>query len=115
MDYGIEHEGKVYTPNGTNVRPDDNAKRNAEIERAELKEWRTKPDRWAGYVVKGRFTTWLGTDIGRVEVTSHWSQWSRHLGLCTMTAIRVHGTNGAVYHGRYGSDWAQLCRVRRYK
>lgn len=49
MDYGITHQGKVYTPNGTTVAAADNDAHNREIEAAELARWATKPDRMLAY------------------------------------------------------------------
>lgn len=118
-DYGFEHDGVVFTPNGTVVAAAANAARNAAIERTELEAWDVQPERFAGYVVNGRFQTWTGADLGRVEVRSRWRCWRRECGVpvepYTMESIVVHGSNGARYCGRYGSDWSQLCRVRRAK
>jgi hypothetical protein len=32
-----------------------------------------------------------------------------------VTSIRFRGTNGASYHGKFGSDRSQLFRVRKFK
>ena len=29
------------------------------------------------------------------------------------TYVRVRGNNGALYYGRYGSDWTQAVRLRK--
>lgn len=50
MDYGFEHEGRVFTPNGTaDVSPADNEARNKAIEQAELARWQTQPEHMLAY------------------------------------------------------------------
>lgn len=50
MDYGFEHAGRVYTPNGTTgIAPAENTDRNRAIADAELAYWATQPDRMLAY------------------------------------------------------------------
>lgn len=59
--------------------------------------------------------SWLGTVMckGCVSITSKWKMRTRSGELYTMCAVRFVATNGATYTGRFGSDWAQACAVRR--
>jgi hypothetical protein len=131
MDYAFTHEGKAFTPNQTKVGPSEVDAHNAAQEAAELAVWATAPDRFAVYIVKKTdptmralnsaewkpetwyiATTWRGVQLskGRVAISRFSTNISRN-----MVAVRFQGTNGAEYHGRYGADWSQLCRVRKAK
>lgn len=60
-------------------------------------------------------TKWNGDLISdQVKVTNSWKRYTRHAGYHIIKSIRVT-INGITYHGRYGSDWSQLCRIRRVK
>jgi len=109
-NYAFEHKGKAYTPNKTEI--GDSVAHNAALEQAELAEWAARPDRFAVYVGKDdRVTTWLGTTLGTIYYRRSFStNLSRNI-----TTIRFRGTNGASYYGRFGADWSQLCRVRKFK
>ena len=48
-DYAFVHEGKAYTPNGTDLAVDAAADHNAQLERAELARWAEAPDRMLAY------------------------------------------------------------------
>ena len=49
-DYGFEHNGQVYTPNGTTgVSVAENEQRNRAIEQAELADWRMRPSHVLAY------------------------------------------------------------------
>lgn len=48
-DYAFIHEGKAFTPNGTDVPAADAPSHNAELERLELERWATAPDRQLAY------------------------------------------------------------------
>jgi hypothetical protein len=62
--------------------------------------------------VKGdKVTTWLGTVIGTIYHSRTYTDGLGH----RMHAIRFRGTNGESYYGRYGCDWSQLVRVRKFK
>jgi hypothetical protein len=132
MDYGFIHEGTTYTPNGTQVPAEENAKRNAEIERAELERWQAGPDRFVGYYTFGegitgrdlRLThspayfakdcvirTWPGTVIARITSAKVYA----HNFGGRFVAIRVIGTNGAEYYGRASYDWGNVITLRRVK
>jgi len=120
FDFGAK--GK-FSPNGKVDVADHDAHNNA-LERAELDAWATKPDRFVVYAPSklpgdgrvsplDRFqvTTWLGTPLGEV----YWSRTTRNNFGARITSIRFRGTNGACYYGRFGSDWRQLVRVRKFK
>lgn len=129
MDYGFEHDGKVFTPNGTSVKPAENAQRNSAIRDAELKRWAAKPDRWAVYIVanpewkdnqqgfNGAFyptryiaTNWQGDVLAyRVSVKTFVSNFGHR-----MRAVRFRATNGAAYYGKLG-EHTELCRIKRVK
>lgn len=114
MDYAFEHKGKAFTPDG--VKPiADIETHNKTLEANELAHWETKPSAWQVYITEkdGRrlAATWLGTRLGDVvEHRSFRTNVSRN-----MVSVRIRATNGAVYYGRYGADWSQLCRVRKVK
>ena len=111
MDYGFTHEGRVFTPNGSTVSLAENEARNKALEAAELEQWATCPHDFAAYVTNDRrVTTWLGTQIGRVVALT---TFHNHLTGSRMDCVTVRGTNGAIYRGRYGSDWSQLVRLRK--
>ncbi len=106
--YAIRLQGQTYTPNGQTDISDTDA-HNQAIASAELAEWAKQPDRFAIYVTAKLATTWLGTRLGTISIAN---TYTNNLG-ARITCIRVRGTNGATYHGRYGADWSQLCRIRR--
>ena len=122
MNYAFEHAGAVYTPNPdgpgvTNVNAHNDA-----LEAAELAQWATAPDRFAGYIaetpeprgvsINERFlTTWRGVKLGKVIA---WRVYRNNLG-ARVAAVRIRGNNGAEYYGRMGVDWNQLIRLRRAK
>lgn len=141
-DYGFVHEGKVYTPNATaGVSASENSERNAKIERAELKQWAEAPSTFApayyhfpseeqgGRPYRDRFipclyryerdvrittayvSTWLGTRIGTITSARVY----RHNMGHRFVSLRVHGTNGAEYHGRASWDCGQCVTLRRVK
>lgn len=114
MDYGFEHNGAVYTSGKTpNIAAAENAPRNASIEAAELAAWARRPDHFYCYVTPGSrdVMTWLGTRIGTVEsLTRFKTNLSREI-----TAITVRGTNGATYHGRFGSERSYYCKLTKCK
>lgn len=120
LDYGIAFEGKVYTPNGTDVSTkEENEARNQEIERQDLDIWSCKPERWAAYASHpenpldyGHVTTWPGTRIG--VITSSRTSRTGFYGT-KIRRIWVRGSNGARYYGSYGPDWSDLVRLRKLK
>lgn len=112
MDYAFVHQGKAFTPNQSQVPADQANEHNARLEAIELAAWAAQPDSWQVYVTdKSEVTTWTGKVLGTIlERNTYRGNIARN-----MTSIRFRGTNGAVYYGRYGSDWSQLCRVRKVK
>lgn len=132
-DYGFSHGGKVYTPNRTAGIPvQQNADRNAAIERAELTRWAAQPDDALGYYTiapavmaqyaraghptpaildptHGTVTTWLGTVIGRITSARVY----RHNFGGRMLAITMLGTNGARYYGRASWDHGTVVHLRK--
>lgn len=118
MDYAFTHQGKAYTPNGTKIEADQADAHNAAIEAAELEAWEAEPDQFCGYITRDkesgryRLTTWRGVILGAVISSSH----SRNnLTGSKMHHVRVRGTNGAEYHGKYGSDWGDLVKLTKCK
>ena len=112
MDYAWQYEGTVYTPNGR-AEIEDVAAHNARLAEDELAIWATVPERWQVYVTdatRGKpVTSWTGKKLGYITRVSRFStNISRN-----MVALSIRGTNGADYHGRFGDDWSQLCRVRK--
>jgi len=93
--------------------------RNHAIETEQLHRWAAKPERELVYIVQrpdGLFAeSWLGTVMckGYVKVNNKWKMFTGRGEPYTMCSIEFIGTNGAKYKGRYSSDWAQACRVRR--
>ena len=122
MTYIFEYEGKQFTPDGQ-VNVADTEAHNRKIEQQELAAWAAKPDPWQGYVAMhakegvgmndryGKVTTFLGTVIGTIYYSRTYTDGLGH----RMRAIRFRGTNGESYYGRYGHDWSQLVRVRKFK
>lgn len=114
MDYAFTHNGRAYTPNKTHVAPSQVDAHNDALEAAELEAWAKAPDRFSGYVVRLEMgthvlQTWRGKFLGRVYMGQ---PYRNNLG-ARIQPVTVRGSNGATYHGRYGSDWAQLVRLRR--
>lgn len=114
MSYAFNFDGHgVFTPSGkTTMTPQEAEAYNAALEANELSQWSQKPERWSVYVDKSETVkTWLGTPLGTIlERNRYRGNIARN-----MTSIRFRGTNGAVYYGRFGSDWSQLCNVRKVK
>jgi hypothetical protein len=131
MDYGFEHNGKVYTPNGTpGIAPVDNADRNQAIETAEPAIWQDRPLRMAAYyrfphvesggLYRRHFnppttgavvTTWRGAVIGHIIAARvYWHNFGGRF-----VALTVRGTNGATYYGRASWDNGTVVRLHRSK
>jgi hypothetical protein len=106
--YVFEFQDRKYDPDGL-VSVKDHEAHNKIVESAELARWVQQPDAWYGYVRQNRITTWLGTEIG---VIIRRSTFRNNFGGRT-ECITVRGTNGAIYHGRYGSF--ELVRLRKSK
>jgi hypothetical protein len=132
MDYGFSHEGKVFTPNGTSVSPEDNDTRNADIERQQLADWAEQPDCFVAYYAfltkqqigrtyrptfypliseEACVTTWLGTRLGDIVSARVY----QHNFGSRMVAICVQGTNGAEYYGRASWDNGEVIKLRKVK
>lgn len=112
MEYAFKHGAKAFTPSGAKNIVDVDT-HNKHLETLELAIWATAPDTACVYITKGpsgyQATNWLGTVLGRViTYNSFRTNISRN-----MVAVRIMGTNGAEYYGRFGADWSQLCRVRK--
>lgn len=111
--YAFQHEGVAFSPDGRlpTMTAAEVKSHNTALEALELARWNEKPTQFAVYVTGTKVTTWLGTELGVVIARSRFrTNISRNI-----EAITVRGTNGAKYHGRYGADWSQLCRLTRYK
>ncbi len=133
MDYGFEHNGKVFTPDGTvGIAPGENAARNEALQQAELAEWATKPKTFLAYyhfpteriddriafrrdfyprLTGAYITCWPGAVIGRI-VRAH--VYRHGLGY-RFVAITVEGNNGATYHGRASWDNGSCINLRLSK
>jgi len=130
MDYGFEHAGKVFTPNGTpGIAPAENDARNRELEARELAHWAEQPERMVAYyripdVIRNSqnrivswsttdavITTWRGTVLGKITSVSLY----RHNFGGWFVAIRARGTNGAMYAGRASWDWGDVINLRKVK
>jgi hypothetical protein len=128
MDYGFAHEGKVFTPSGTELSAADNAARNAALTAAELAHWSTQPDTMIGYfdfpaedgprMYRERFrpllagakvSTWMGDVLGVVIDANVY----RHNLGGRFVSLRIRGNNGAVYHGRASWDGGTVIRLRK--
>lgn len=123
-DYGFEHNGRIFTPNQSQVSPENNAARNQAIEAAELAHWQTQPDRMLAYYhfehcpiatyipgERAYVTTWGGRILGQII----YARIYRHNFGSRMVSIRVQGNNGAVYYGRASWDHGQCINLRRAK
>lgn len=129
MDYGFEYKGRVYTPDGTAVTPTQNASRNAALEQRELADWDMRPRTAIGYfrfpassatvyremfyprIAGARVTTWLGAPLGRITDARVY----RHGLGGRFVALRVAGSNGAVYHGRASWDNGTVITLHRVR
>lgn len=110
----------VFTPEGRadDIQPSEVERHNQQLERQELSQWATQPERWQVYVSEEFnqagfriVTTWLGTVLGMItRMTTYRNNFGSRI-----VAITFKATNGATYYGRYGADWSQLCRVRKAK
>lgn len=104
---------------------------NRQVEALELSAWAAGPERAIGYVtipnIDGRTTdratvdrwlhvsdlrvtvsTWIGTPIAHGTVTG---MYRNNFG-ARIVSIRVRGTNGRTYVGRYGYDGGSFIRLR---
>lgn len=111
--YVFEHKGKQYDPSGV-VSVGLAEEHNAALERDELAYWQTKPPGFIGYYVKranGSYsmTTWRGTEIG----TIFWMRKGYGPSGHSLLYIRVRGTNGATYYGKFGHECTQAVRLHR--
>ena len=128
-------EHGAYSPAGK-VAGVDAADHNAQLTRMELAAWALQPADYCGYVTflvgdtpvntsnafghrraslprQGQavtLTTWTGELLGQGIVTG---VFRNNLTGSRTVAIRITGTNGATYTGRFGDEWSQLCRIRR--
>ena len=105
MSYLMKHESKVFLE-----------KHNAEQEKIDLALWATKPDRFHAYYeespnIGNVVVTWLGTRLGDV----YYCKRSYMPNGTRILHIRVRGTNGAEYYGKFGDDNCQLVRLRRFR
>lgn len=106
--YIFTHEGRQFSPDGA-VQLEDVDAHNRALDASTLEYWAECPPVMPAYVGDGKVTTWLGVTLGTIVRSSTYRS---NLG-GRMRAITVKGTNGATYHGRYGSDWSQLVRLRK--
>lgn len=120
-DYGIMHQGKVYTPNSGLVELTEavNKARNEAIEAEELLHWEKKPQNFGAYTSNaphlsdswhGAVTTWLGTKLGYVYESHTVQSWNK-----CMRYIRVRGDNGACYYGAYNEERGNFVMLRKLK
>jgi hypothetical protein len=86
---------------------------NRAVERHELDAWASVPTHFGAYIsdakVGAAVTTWLGTELGKVTACK---VAKRRVG-ADMAYIRVRGSNGAEYFGRYGCEWSQYVHLKR--
>ena len=119
--YIFSHQGTHYTPNGIVQGVADVTEHNAQLTRAELAAWATQPARHGGYVTFARhgqpFTgqrvtvaTWTGEPLGAGCVTG---VFRNNLTGSRTVSLRIRGTNGATYTGRFGDEWSEFCRLRK--
>lgn len=116
----LEHEGKVYSPDGlVDVPPDGIAPMNLERDAVDAAYATSEPERvmcyWDGCESVGccgSAVTWLGTRIGAGIVTGRWripNGWiSSH-----MISVRVL-IGASTYHGRGGGN-GMLLRLKKSK
>jgi hypothetical protein len=110
--YAFAFNGQAFTPEGKAEIPDPDA-HNRALEASELEHWATCPDRFHCYVTTGRPTvsTWLGAPLGNIIRST---SYRNNLG-AAIRHVTIRGTNGACYHGSFGPDWSQFCRIRKMK
>jgi hypothetical protein len=107
--YIFEHVGERFAPDGRVDGPVDVQAHNEALETQELALWSTKPELHCAYVTGTKVATWLGAELGEIKASSvHRNNFGARI-----TCVTVSGNNGATYHGRYGSDWSQLVRLRK--
>ncbi len=129
-DYAFVHEGKVFTPNRTQLEPSAAEDHNRQLELRELATWAEKPDRTLGYyqfpshagggLYRSQFavplggatvTTWPGTVLGRITEARVY----RHNFGQRFVSLRVLGTNGAEYWGRASWDGGNCVVLRKVR
>lgn len=126
MGYAFQHGNTAYTPDGGRMPGADAEAHNAALEAAELAEWAKAPERFAGYISETpepqgvsinerHLTTWRGTKLGKVTSFRLLRAGYGAGHGYRMAAVRVRGTNGAEYYGRYGYDSGQLVRLKKVK
>jgi hypothetical protein len=128
--YAVTFDRQTFTPEGKADIPDLDA-HNRALEASELSAWALCPDRFHCYITDSvaesfkvttwlgtslsitnyKATTWLGTPLGSIiRATSYRNNFG-----ASIRHVTIHGTNGAFYHGSFGSDWSQFCRIRKMK
>lgn len=133
MDYGFAHDGKVYTPNGTQgIGTAENETRNKALETRELERIATAPERITAYYdfpedreMRGgtqyastfrpslrdaHVTTWMGTRIGTItSARVYLHNWNSRMVSMNVTI------NGIGYYGRASWDHGTCINLRRAK
>lgn len=128
MNYGFQHEGKVYGPDGQ-IKTSDVDAHNRVTEQQEIEWLKTGPERVSLYVRESlktpnswditsgengpAITTWLGTQVS----THLWIGPRRNVGFGFHTyrravTCRIFGT---LYHGWYMESSGNYCRLRKAK
>jgi hypothetical protein len=78
----------------------------------EHERWAERPPAQFAYIVEGEARTKRGTKLG--VVTTHAVSTPNFRGV-RMAFIRVKGTNGARYYGRFDADGGGFCILRKAK
>ena len=78
----------------------------------ELKRWAARPLAQIAYIVEGEARTKRGTKLGVVTTQAVSAPSVRGV---RMAFIRVKGTNGARYYGRFDADGGGFCILRKAK
>lgn len=118
--YAIEHQGKAFTPDGR-VDIADVETHNQRLEREQLAELQTHPERAFLYVKHGELsgfsspctvTTWPGTQVGQGTLGPRayvgFDRWTYRRAI----SVRIFGT---LYHGWYMESSGDYCRLKKAK
>jgi hypothetical protein len=115
-NYAFKFDHAVFTPNGRSAMTTGEVERhNKMISENLLIEWATQPVFFCAYADTNKMCVmlWTGEIIGHISRVTTFCRYTKDGIRYKMACITVEGSNGAIYHGRFGSDWAMLVRLHK--
>jgi len=128
--YIFRFQDRYFSPDGEITDGRDIDAHNTGLEARELAHWQTGPDRFNAYIQEDTskpkptgdpyrecnfvyrlqaVTTWTGAPLGVItEASAYFNNFGARIA-----CVRIKGTNGAEYYGRFGYDNSQLVRLRK--